>query len=85
MARQKAKSPSLRRRRVSANQAGGLRGQTSGEFSPVRGRDTSSLALTQVIRCRAKVVASCNLLPVRMLAGATYDEAAPHDNTAGID
>jgi DNA replication protein DnaC len=42
-------------------------------------------ALTQVFCYRAQVVASCNLLPVRMLAGATYDEAAQHDNTTGID
>jgi hypothetical protein len=42
-------------------------------------------ALTQVFCYRARVVASCNLLPVRMQAGATYDEAAQHDNTTGID
>jgi hypothetical protein len=42
-------------------------------------------ALTQVICYQTRVVASCNLLPVRMQAGATYDEAAQHDNTTGID
>jgi len=42
-------------------------------------------ALTQDICYQAMPVASCNLLPVRMLAGTTYDEAAQHDNTTGID
>ncbi|MGF6916489.1 hypothetical protein [Paraburkholderia sp. 40] len=42
-------------------------------------------ALTQVFYYQAAPVASCNLLPVRMLAGTTYDEAAQHDNTTGID
>ncbi|RQQ07107.1 hypothetical protein DF107_31670 [Burkholderia stagnalis] len=42
-------------------------------------------ALTQDFCYQAAPVASCNLLPVRMLAGTTYDEAAQHDNTTGID
>jgi hypothetical protein len=42
-------------------------------------------ALTQDICYRARAVASGNLLPVRMPAGATYDEAAQHDNKTGID
>ncbi|XUW93158.1 hypothetical protein OH764_33905 (plasmid) [Burkholderia sp. M6-3] len=42
-------------------------------------------ALTQDFCYRAAAVASCSLLPVRMLAGTTYDEAAKHDNTTGID
>ncbi|MFP3558223.1 hypothetical protein SB861_47295 [Paraburkholderia sp. SIMBA_049] len=42
-------------------------------------------ALTQVFCYRAAAVASCSLLPVRMLAGTTYDEAAHHDNTTGFD
>ncbi|MEX3672416.1 hypothetical protein, partial [Paraburkholderia phenoliruptrix] len=41
-------------------------------------------ALTQDYCYRVRAVASCNLLPVRMLAGATYDEAAQHDNKTGI-
>ncbi|MCC8405864.1 hypothetical protein LJ655_29100, partial [Paraburkholderia sp. MMS20-SJTN17] len=40
-------------------------------------------ALTQFFCYRATGIASCNLLPVRMLAGATYGEAAQHDNTTG--
>jgi hypothetical protein len=42
-------------------------------------------ALTQVFCYRARLVASSILLPVRRLAGATYDEAAQHDNKTGID
>lgn len=42
-------------------------------------------ALTQVFYYRARLVASSILLPVRRLAGATYDEAAQHDNKTGID
>ncbi|SIT64919.1 hypothetical protein SAMN04487769_0141 [Burkholderia sp. b14] len=38
-------------------------------------------ALTQVFCYRAEPVASCNWLPVSMLAGTTDDEAAQHENT----
>ncbi|MGB8414750.1 ferredoxin reductase [Paraburkholderia sp.] len=45
----------------------------------------AEVALTQDFCYRAAAVASCSFLPVRMLAGTTYDEAAQHDNTTGID
>jgi hypothetical protein len=51
----------------------------------VSGDNCFCRALTQDICYRAMAVASCNLLPVRMLAGATNDEAAQHDNKKGID
>ncbi|SIT38792.1 hypothetical protein BN2476_190018 [Paraburkholderia piptadeniae] len=36
-------------------------------------RLTHAVALTQEFCYRAVLVASCNLLPIRMLAGTTYD------------
>jgi hypothetical protein len=42
-------------------------------------------ALTQVFCYQTRVVASCNLLPSRWLAGATYDEATQHGDKTGID
>jgi hypothetical protein len=56
-------------------------------FGPDNWAATISLAgaLTQVFCYRARLVASSILLPVRRLAGATYDEAAQHDNETGVD